>query len=109
MAHGAGSLIAGASSFVQASWQQLRTGEADGAGQDVEDAAAAGGSAAAGGEKPEAARAERQGEQAKAVAQAKAAVRGEMEAKLQQAKVEATAAMAVAVQQHDRLKAKLCD
>ena len=100
MAHGAGSLIAGASSFVQASWQQLRTGEADGAGQDVEDAAAAGGSAAAGGEKPEAARAERQGEQAKAVAQAEAVVRGEMEAKLQQAKVEATAAMAVAVQQH---------
>ena len=100
----------------------VRGGDADGAGgsddgggvkggvegQDAGDAAAADGSAATGGEKLEAARAEPQREVVEAVAQAMAAVR-EMEAKLQQAKVEATAAMAVAVQQHDRLKAKLCD
>jgi hypothetical protein len=110
VASSAGLLIAGASSFVRTSWQQLRTGEAEGAGQDVGDAAAAGGLAAAGGEKPEAARADREREQAEAVAPAKAAVRGEMEEKLQQAKVEATAAraevtaataaMAAAVQRH---------
>ena len=103
MAHGAGSLIARASSFVRTSWHQLRTGEADGAGQDAGDAAAASGSTAAGGEKPEAARAGREREQADAVAQAKAAVRREMKAELNQAKAkaaEATAAMDVAVQQH---------
>ena len=103
VAYGAGSLIAGASSFVRASWQQLRTGEVDGAGQDAGDAAAAGDSTAVGGEKLEAARAEREREQAEAVAQAKAALRGEMEAELQRAKAEATAAtaaMAAAQLQH---------
>ena len=100
MAHGAGLLIAGASSFVRTSWQQLRTGEADGAGQDAGDAAAAGGSTAAVGEKPDAARAERQREVAEAVAYANTALRREMEAKLHQAKAEATTAMEVAVQQH---------
>ena len=70
-----------------------------GAGQDAGDA----GANAASGVKPQAARAETEREKAEAVAQAKAAVRGEMEAELHQAKAkaaEATAAMAAAVQRH---------
>ena len=70
-----------------------------GAGQDAGDA----GANAASGVKPQAARAEPEREKAEAVAQAKAAVRGEMEAELHQAKAkaaEATAAMAAAVQRH---------
>ena len=88
---------------MRTSWQQLRTGEADGAGQDVGDTTAASSSTATGGEKPEATRTEPQLEQAEAVAQAMAAVRDEMEAELQQAKVEVTAAkaaMAAAQLQH---------
>jgi len=101
MVFGSGPLIAGASSFVRTLWQQLRTGKSDGQGLDAGDAAAADGSAATGGEKLEAASAEPQREVAEAVAQAMvAAVREEMEAKLKQAKAEATAAKEEAVQRH---------
>ena len=86
---------------MRTSWQQLRTGEADGAGQDVGDATAASSSTATGGDKPEATRADRERDQT-VVAEAKAAVQ-KMEAKLQQATAEVTAAkaaMAAAQLQH---------